>query len=103
MALLYSGSVVMSMAAKTIKGHADAQFLGCHFAPCCCSRAMLTWGYGCLVMPPGVMVTSWIRLLLETMSGAIVLPQLEPELISLVHGNIKGHRGVWSLDYNLWF
>jgi hypothetical protein len=45
MALLQSGSVLMSMAHVIIKGHADVPCLGCHLKPCWCPRALLSWSY----------------------------------------------------------
>lgn len=77
-----------------------------HQRPCRCLASVLLLGTMCIprvilpwmpcqsdwpLLPPGVMVQSGTRMLPETMSGSIVIPQLRPVLLSVAHDNTKGY------------
>lgn len=81
MALQQPESVLISLASKIIKGDADLNGLYCQ---------------------PGAMVSSEARLLLRTISGPAVLPQLGSVLISTACSAAKGYVDVQGLGHNLW-
>lgn len=90
----------MSVIHVATKGRMDVWSLGCRLWSCCCLRAVVPSESHAL--SPGAMVISGPRLLPRTMSGFMVLPQLGSALISVAHGNIKGHTEAQGLGSNLW-
>lgn len=105
MALLQLRSVLMSVAPVASIGHANSRGLDLHLGPC--------WLVSGVILPrrhtdlsdlcaTWAMVTSRPGLLLSTMYGSVVLPQMGFVLKSMAHVATKGHMEVWGLGLNLW-